>query len=137
MKKQVPVICVILFLLLLVGCGGIKTNIGDSEKFSEEEIQKSMECTKTYFSENFKDCKLKKMSYNEEKSNKNIESYLTNGAGAETGSTAENTITIFASFHVSKSAVGALEPGEDYDGFMFTLIRDSKTAEWKVVECGY
>lgn len=137
MKKIISILCVIMLLFSLVGCGEVKQEIGKSKKFSEEEIKNAIDCTKTYFNENFDDCKLQKIWYDEEESNRDIEGYLTHGLGLDNGSTAENTITMLTNFHVSESHTASFQPGDDYVKFMVTLIRDSKTSEWKVVECGY
>lgn len=144
MKKGTYFFIIILMLFSLAGCSSdhrgndAKVTIGKSEKFSEEEINDSVECTKEKF-KSFKGCTLTDIWYDEEKSNKLTHNYLQEGNGGyESGATSENTIVLMSNFEVGSSGGdGSLEPNSTYTDWQWYLVRDSKNGKWKVVSWGY
>jgi hypothetical protein len=116
---------------------GVEINIGESSKFSKEEIQSAVNCVIEKFKD-FSGCKLTRIWYDEERSNMQIEDYITNGVGAEKGVKAEDAISLFSDFDVdSTGGDGSLNPDSTYTDWNWTLIRDSKTGSWRVEEWGY
>lgn len=143
MKKVISFFSLILMIFSLVGCNQIgetndvKVTIEKSENFSKKEIEDSIECVKVNF-KSFKGCNLTDLWYDEDKSNHLVDVYLKYGRGSENGATAENTIVLMSNFNVNSSGGdGSLDPNSTYSDFQWVLIRDSKTAKWKVDDCGY
>lgn len=144
MKKAVYFFIMILMLFSLAGCSSYqsgndaKVTIGKSEKFSEEEIKDSVECTKEKF-KSFKGCTLTDIWYDEEKSNKLTHNYLQEGNGGyEFGATDENTIVLISNFKVDSSGGdGSLEPNSTYTDWQWDLVKNIKTGKWEVVDWGY
>jgi hypothetical protein len=86
----------------------------------------------------FKGCNLTKLWYDEEKSNLSIEGYLQNGKGSMNGAKAENVIVLLSNYDVDSSGGdGSLNPNSTYSYWSWTLIRNSKTSDWKVDDWGY
>lgn len=144
MKKAIYFFIIILMLFSLAGCStdyrvnNAKVTIGKSEKFSEEEINDAVECTKEKF-KSFKGCTLTDIWYDEEKSNKLTHNYLEEGNGGyESGATEENTIVLMANFDVDFwGASPSLEPNSTYTDYQWYLVRESKNTKWEVVGSGY
>jgi len=72
--------------------------VGQSTKFSKKEINVAIDSVIDNFE--FPACTLKKVWYDEEKSNSLITGYLTNGRGAVNGVKAENVIILLSIFSV-------------------------------------
>lgn len=143
MKKGTYFFIIILMLFSLAGCSSdhrgndAKVTIGKSEKFSEEEINDSVECTKEKF-KSFKGCTLTDIWYDEEKSNKLTQSYLEYGGGYEAGNTADNVVVLMSNFEVDSSGGdGSLEPNSTYTDWQWDLVKNIKTGKWEVVDWGY
>lgn len=143
MKKGTYFFIIILMLFSLAGCSSdhrgndAKVTIGKSEKFSEEEINDSVECTKEKF-KSFKGCTLTNIWYDEEKSNKLAQSYLEYGGGYEAGNTADNVVVLMSNFEVDSSGGdGSLEPNSTYTDWQWDLVKNIKTGKWEVVDWGY
>ena len=142
MKKRITIICVLLVcFLILSNLLDRKTNviIGKSTKFTQEEVQEAISCVIENFEEKFPGCYLKKLWYEEEKSNAEIVSYMIWGKGSRNGVEKENVIVLFSNFYVNKSGgrYGSLNPNSYYKDFNWILIRDSKTGNWKIDDSGY
>lgn len=142
MKKIVIYLSMILMIFLLVGCNqnnkptDIKLDIGESTKFSKEEIDNAVDCLKRSF--DFEACTLTKIYYNEEISNTAVENYLQFGNGSENKVKAENVIVLLSDFDVDNSGDNpVLNPGETYTNYNWILIRDDKNSDWKVDDCGF
>ena len=101
MKKIIISICLILLVFSLVSCkqagktDNVVVSIGESHKFSEIEIKNAVNCVKEKFKD-FEGCNLTKLWYDEEKSNKFIEGYMSNGRGSDNGVKAENVIVLLS-----------------------------------------
>lgn len=142
MKKIVIYLSMILMIFLLVGCNqnnkptDIKLDIGESTKFSKEEIDNAVDCLKRSF--DFEACTLTKIYYNEEISNTAVEDYLQFGNGSVNKVKAENVIVLLSDFDVDNSGDNpVLNPGETYTNYNWILIRDDKNSDWKVDDWGF
>ena len=142
MKKIVIYLSMILMIFLLVGCNqnnkptDIKLDIGESTKFSKEEIDNAVDCLKRSF--DFEACTLTKIYYNEEISNTAVEDYLQFGNGSVNKVKAENVIVLLSDFDVDNSGDNpVLNPGETYTNYNWILIKDDKNSDWKVDDCGF
>jgi len=111
--------------------------VGPSEKFSESEISSAMECVMLKFRD-FKGCTLTKLYYDEEKSNKQIDSYTNYGRGFSNGVGKDNVIVLYSEFTVDSSGGdGSFNPNSTYKDWMWILIRDGKDGTWRVDDWGY
>ena len=142
MKKIVIYLSMILMIFSLVGCNqnnkstNIKLDIGESTKFSKEEIDNAVDCLKRSF--DFEACTLTKIYYNEEISNTAVEDYLQFGNGSVNKVKAENVIVLLSDFDVDNSGNNpVLNPVESYTNYNWILIRDDKNSDWKVDDCGF
>ena len=142
MKKIVIYLSMILMIFSLVGCNqnnkptNIKIDIGESTKFSKEEIDNAVDCLKRSF--DFEACTLTKIYYNEEISNTAVEDYLQFGNGSVNKVKAENVIVLLSDFDVDNSGDNpVLNPGETYTNYNWILIRDDKNSDWKVDDWGF
>ena len=142
MKKIVIYLSMILMIFSLVGCNqnnkstNIKLDIGESTKFSKEEIDNAVDCLKRSF--DFEACTLTKIYYNEEISNTAVEDYLQFGNGSVNKVKAENVIVLLSEFDVDNSGDNpVLNPGETYTNYNWILIRDDKNSDWKVDDWGF
>ena len=142
MKKIFTYLSMILMIFSLVGCNqnnkptNIKIDIGESTKFSKEEIDNAVDCLKRSF--DFEACTLTKVYYNEEISNTAVEDYLQFGNGSVNKVKAENVIVLLSDFDVDNSGDNpVLNPGESYTNYNWILIRDDKNSDWKVDDCGF
>lgn len=142
MKKIVIYLSMILMIFSLAGCNqnnkptDIKVDIGESTKFSKEEIDNAVDCLKRSF--DFEACTLTKIYYNEEISNTAVEDYLQFGNGSVNKVKAENVIILLSDFDVDNSGDNpVLNPGETYTNYNWILIRDDKNSDWKVDDCGF
>ena len=142
MKKVIMCMCLILIMLCLGSCGknaateNVEIQIGESQRFSEEEIQDAVNLVKKNF--NLTDCTLTKLWYDEEASGQIEEGYLHNGKGSINGVKPENVIVIFSEFQVGKSRENEIfEPGATYSDYNWTLIRNDKKSKWTIDDQGY
>ena len=115
---------------------GVITEVGHSDKFSEKEIKEAINTVKDEF--DFEGCTLKKVWYEQEKSDYATSAYLGTGKGSINGVEPENIIVVFAEFDVdSKGGDGSFKPNSTYDNWQFILIRDSAKDDWKIDDWGY
>lgn len=142
MKKIAIYLSMILIIFSLAGCNqnnessDINVDIGESTKFSKEEINNAVDCLKISF--DFEACTLTKIYYNEEISNTAVENYLQFGNGSENKVKAENVIVLLSDFDVDNSGDNpVLNPGETYTNYNWILIRDDKNSNWKVDDWGF
>ena len=141
MKKSLPLLLIILISFALFSCNSksntqnAEIDLGTSSKFSEEEIQNSINKVIEKFS-TFENCELTKLWYEEQLSIRNSGLYLSNGKGANNGSTIENTIVIFSEFKTNSKAGGGWTTNTNYY-WNWTLIREDNESEWVVDDYGY
>ena len=133
MKKLICLVC--LFALLLTGCRGgdvsqVQMVTGQSEIFTQQEIEDAMEAAMNYFRKEFDGCTMSKIEYNEEKSA---------GTAAEWARQygAEEGIVLYSSFDVDASGGdGSLNPNSTYTKWQWVLTRDTG-GEWVLRTWGY
>jgi len=145
MKKTALCLCFLMAVLSLAACAfapaGITKNavvtLGESQKFSEDEVQAAADSILKKFRD-FKGCDLKRLWYDEEKSDREADSYMFGGKGSENGVKKENVIVLFSNFYVgSTGGDGGFQPDADYRDWNWIVIRDSKTDKWRVDDWGY
>ena len=127
MKKVYTVICILLILSLLCGCGrvfGVKQSVaGTNELHREGDIYRAMGVVRRFFRFHFHGCKLEGIVYEESRN-------LDRG-------NSRNEIELTCSFTVDeRNTDGPLEPGETYENYSFELERGF-LGGWKLVGWGY
>lgn len=142
MKKVILLISIIVLVFSLVACkqsnkvDDVITEVGESTKFNEREVSEAIDTVKNGF--DFKGCTLKKVWYDEEKSNYAASGYLGNGKGSINGVKPENIIVVLSEFDVdSAGGDGSFEPDSTYSDWQFILIRDNKESDWEINDWGY
>ena len=146
-KCRIPYFLIVALLIIisaisLVACkqnandDEVITDIGDSSKFTEEEITKAIEIVKDSFG--FPASTLTKIMYNEEEAEKLTKIYLEGGKGSKNGAKPENVIVLLSNFDVDDSGDNpVLNPGSTYENYQWILIRDDKKGEWIIDDFGY
>ena len=133
MKK---LICLFLSCcLLLSGCGGgtaseVQVITGESEIFTEREVENAMEAAMNYFRKEFDGCTMTKIEY--------IES-MSQPAALEWAQQygAEEAIVLYSSFDVDASGCdGSLNPNSTYSNWQWILTRD-EGENWVLRTWGY
>lgn len=148
-RKECKIVIFILVVVIvfIIGIsttnqGGITdnvvVNIGESSKFTEEEINKAVDCVKKDFDSGYTGCTLTKIWYDEEKSNSAVEEYLQYGGGSVNGVSPENVIILLSNFDVDDSGDSlVLNPNSTYTNYNWVLIRTSKRSKWRIDDRGY
>lgn len=140
MRRLTKIISILFIFCLLVACSKnkndkIEIEIGDSDKFSQEEIESAAKTVKDNFS--FPGAKLLKVRYDEKESDKNVDSYMSNGKGLIKNINPDDVIVIFTDFEVDKSEDNpVLSPGK-YENYSWILIRDKDKKMWTIDDQGY
>jgi hypothetical protein len=115
----------------------LKIILGSSERFNDDEIKTATDTVLRKFMD-FKGCSLIRLWYDEEKSIYEIKSYMKTGRGAKNGVLEQNVIILFSDFLTSKSSRSdGFNPGYNYTNWMWILVRNTETGEWKVDDWGY
>lgn len=129
-------LCLILFLMLMLsGCGGgdvsrVQTIAGESEIFTQREIQDAMEVAMNHFQKEFDGCTMTKIAYSEEKSGAAALEWARQ-YGADEG------IVLYSSFDVDASGGdGSLNPNSTYRNWQWVLTRN-KGGNWVLRTWGY
>ncbi|WP_345788634.1 DUF4829 domain-containing protein [Desulfitobacterium chlororespirans] len=113
-------------------------DIGESTKFSKEEVQTAVNCVIENFEESFKGCYLLKLWYDEKESNSEFVTYMSFGKGSVNGVKKENVIVLFSNFYVGGTGgKGSLNPYSLYNDRNWILIRDSESGNWRIDDSGY
>ena len=103
-------------------------NIGDSIKFTKEEIGEAIELVKNDF--DFPASTLTKIWYKEEESDKFSKLYLDDGRGSGNGAESENVIVLLSNFDVDDSGEdSSLNPNSTYENFQWILIRSDDNSD--------
>ncbi|WP_251399706.1 DUF4829 domain-containing protein [Ureibacillus chungkukjangi] len=114
-----------------------QVSIGETAKFSEEEINEAVSKVKRKFW-GFRGCELTEIWYTEAESNKIAEDYLKYGGGSEKNIDPDNLIGLLSNFKVGSSGGDvSLEPNSTYPEWSWLLIRNSKNGNWHVETWGY
>lgn len=138
MRKIIICVLISLILVIVTSCThkvkstDVIIEVGNSSKFTEEEIMEAIVCVKDNFS--FPASTLTKIWYDEETSNSYVEDYLKANDNLE----AKNIIIILSDFYVDDSGNNpVLTPNTLYEDVMWILIRDTETSHWEIKEYGY
>ena len=141
MKKSISILLVLVMMVSLVACSKEKETtdneivieVGESSKFSDDEIKSAIALVEEDF--DFEGASLKKLWYDEEKSNSMVDDYLESGKGSEKSVTEDNVIVILSRFDVDKDSENpVLNPGETYDDYNWILIRNDEDSKWEIDE---
>ena len=129
MKKLVQIMFIVT-AIILVGCQkvgdtkNVKIDLGQSNIYSEEDREQAVECVEEKFKE-FKNCEMTKIWYDE--TNDYTQTVIEKG---------KTTIVIHSSFNTGDVSVqSGFSDNEEYE-FSWTLERDDKEGQWKVVDYG-
>ncbi|SDZ14631.1 DUF4829 domain-containing protein [Tindallia californiensis] len=140
MKRVIWCSYIILLSLILMSCSQADKDVvlvGESEQFSDKEINQAIECVKEKFKD-FNGCELTDIWYDEERSNSFIETYMNYGRGSINGVSPDNVMVLLSNFTVDESSSdGSLEPNSTYTDWMWILNRESNTSDWTVDDWGY
>ena len=131
MKKRIVILSLITVLMfLLVGCqkdgktDNAKVDLGKSDVYSEQEREKAVEAVKEKFKE-FSNCELTKVWYDENTD-------LASAALKE-----KNKIVLYTNFKTGDvEESSGLKKNSKVDGWSWTLQRDSKDDDWRIVDYG-
>jgi hypothetical protein len=143
MKQIIGLLSILMLCLPLSACKNAGTtnnaeiDYGSSTVFSDTEIESAVDAVLAKF-QDFEGCDLRRIWYDENRSNAEIESYLTSGRGKVNGVAQENVIVLFSDFYVDSSGGdGGFNPDSTYTDWTWVLIRDSENDAWKVDDWGY
>ncbi len=131
----------VLFQFCPLFCRG-KTNHAvidtrDSSQFTQKEIRQAADTVLRKFPD-FIDCDLTELWYDEEKSNRTIESYMTSGKGSRNNVRKENVIVLFSNFNTGRlSGEDGFSPNSRYENWNWILIRENADSQWKIDDWGY
>ena len=139
MKKKSSLVIVVLtavlmVLLLLSRQGGdigiVRRNIGESQKFTQADIECAMDVAEHHFKKEFDGCTLISMTYDETRSDRSAEGWKENYG-------ADETIVLFSRFYVDASGGdGSLNPESYYDNWQWVLTRNAGE-KWQLQTWGY
>jgi hypothetical protein len=131
-------LCVLLSACKSVGqTKNAEIDYGHSVKFTETEVKAAIDTVLIKFRD-FNGCDLKNIWYDEDKSNSEIESYMSTGSGSANGSKPKNVIILFSDFYVdSFGGDGSFNSNFTYTDWIWTLIREHENDSWKVDDWGY
>ncbi len=132
MKRTWKILTFVLALMLMCcGCGDISSVeriVDDTELYSKAEIRSAMRVVESHFFREFSGCELLEISFDEEKTLKEIERNGEKGENSE-------VIVLTSSFYVEKSD-GSLTPGMTYNGWSWEL-ECTLLGTWKLADAGY
>ena len=137
MKRSLSFIFSCMFLIAMTACHSssnsmdqVEINLGTSNSFTEEEIQQAIDIVLKDFFEDAEHVELHSLSYDEDLSNKQKETYGTMDVEPN------NEIIISSDFYVDKNAGGAWNPDSDYS-WIFVLYREDEHSNWILDDWGY
>ncbi|MDQ0230196.1 DUF4829 domain-containing protein [Metabacillus malikii] len=115
----------------------VQVTIGESNKFTDEEINEAVVAVKKKFHA-FQGCTLTELWYSEEESNERVIDYLNYGTETPNEIKEDNIIVLLSNFDVNSSGGdGSFEPNSTQTKWQWILIRDSATDKWRVEDWGY
>ena len=124
-----------LLALFLTGCGGgnaseVQVITGESEIFTEREIEDAMEVAMNHFRREFDGCTMTKIEYNESQSRGAAAGWAQH-YGADEG------IVLYSSFDVDASGGdGSFNPNSTYSNWQWILTR-TEGGDWVLRTWGY
>lgn len=137
MRKRMILLTVILVIcMVLCACsrGGNASEVqmitGDSELFTQREIEQAMETAMNHFRREFDGCTMTKIEYNESKSKAAALEWAVSYE-------ADEAIVLYSSFDVDASGGdGSLNPNSSYHNWQWILTRDAG-GNWVLRTWGY
>lgn len=133
MKKIKALLSLVLCLVLLTACGGgdvgnVKRNPGESQLYSEEEINSAMTVVLDFFGKEFDGCIMTEIRYEEEK--------YAERQRLESEDYGREVIILLTDFDVDSSGGdGSLNPNSTYRNYQWTLTRT--LFGWELQDWGY
>jgi hypothetical protein len=130
MKRIVSITCLLLAVLLLVGCsGGVSVGGFSSKYMNSDDYEAAVQEVMTYFS-SFEGCTLKKIGYAGDAAVK---------TEAETrGLAPEEVIVLTSTFETDgENHNNGLNPNYTYKDYTWTLTRHTSAGLWEVTDHGY
>lgn len=115
----------------------VTVRIVESTKFTQEEIQQAIDAVIKKFPD-FVDCELTELWYDEAKSDREVEGYMSGGKGSVNGVKKENVLVLFSNFNTGvQSGEDGLNANSRYSNWNWILIRDDANSPWQVDDWGY
>ena len=133
MRKIKVLLSLVLCLVLLTACGGgdvrnVKRNPGESQLYSEGEINFAMNEVIDFFEKEFDGCTMTEIRYDEEKYAKR--------QSAESEDYGSDVMILLTDFDVDSSGGdGSLNPNSTYRNYQWTLTRT--LFGWEIRDWGY
>ena len=133
----IGVIVAVLFYSQSGTAEDVQEKLGESDKFSEEELTNAAKAVKKKVRD-FKGVELKELRFTEEESARVVEDYLKYGNGSTNGIEKENVIVLVSNLKTdAKGGDGSLKPNFLYTDWNWILIRDDQSGKWRVDDWGY
>lgn len=133
----IGVIVAVLFYSQSGTAEDVQVKLGESDKFSEEELTNAAKVVKKKVRDS-KGVELKELRFREEESARVVEDYLKYGNGSTNGIEKENVIVLVSNLKTdAKGGDGSLEPNFLYTDWNWILIRDDQSGKWRVDDWGY
>ena len=145
MKRTILIIILIIILVIVAFFGyiiyhtyappgkanNVEISIGNSSKFSKEEIESAMQAVIKKFKD-FRGGDLKQLWHDDKSNYETV--YISPGVAVDES----NVIVLYSNFDTDSRSInyGAI-PNNTYKNWKWVLIRDNKTSEWKVYNFGY
>ncbi|MDR2686718.1 MAG: hypothetical protein LBB75_03125 [Oscillospiraceae bacterium] len=139
MKKIFAILLALALSLSLAACGktkGAKITLGQSSRFTREELQAAADCVLARFRKDYDGCTLKRVYYDEAKSIKLAARYIDQPQYGIYGKDPDDIVVLFSDFRTDDT-ISSFEPNADYDGWSFYLIRGGKGQPWEEYTHGY
>ena len=130
MKRIVSITCLLLVVLLLVGCsGGVSVGGFSSKYMNSDDYEAAVQEVMTYF-RSFEGCTMKKIGYAGDAAVK---------AEADArGLAPEEVIVLTSTFETDgENHNNGLNPNYTYEDYTWTLTRDTTAGLWEVTDHGY
>ena len=115
--------------------GNTKIIIGESEKFSREEIEQAIEVAKKEENGTY-NATLLSITYDEVMSESKVESYMNDGINKVNPDRAKHIIVLFSDIKTYGDQV-VLQPYKVYTGYHWILSREDANSPWTVVNRGF
>ena len=133
MKKYKRVCAMFLACIMLTGCSGgrisnANVELGESSIYTEDEVGDAADIVLDYFAEEFEDCYLTDLWYDEAYSSERTEEWATQYG-------AEEAIVLLSNFYTGPYGTDGFELNENYDNWQWILVRSG--GEWELKTWGY
>ncbi|KAF1297956.1 hypothetical protein BAU15_08610 [Enterococcus sp. JM4C] len=137
LKKIIGLTMTVLTVLIVAGCSNkmseLDTQTEPSAHFSEKEVNAALEEVKTYFAEDTTVTKVKKISFSEAYSEKELAVYASMN-DKEYPALLEEYLVISVDFTTAKES-GSRNPEEENTDYNM-LLHYSKNKKWEIIETG-